>query len=74
MISFSVVNVQFPTRDKDGEVKVSFCGEELEHEFDQSCKCHLKTLLGDFSAADGQESILKPTIGNKSLLKIGTVI
>jgi hypothetical protein len=64
-----VLNVHAPTEDKTNEVKDSFY-EELEHVFDKFPKCHMKILLGDFSAKVGREDIFKPTIRNESLHEI----
>jgi hypothetical protein len=64
-----VLNVHGPTEDKTDYVKDTFY-EELERVLDKFPKCHMKILLGDFSAKVGKEDIFKPTIGNESLHEI----
>jgi exonuclease III len=59
------LNVYAPIEDKTVDVKDSFY-EELERVFDKFSKCHMKILLGDFSAKVGRKDIFKPTIGNES--------
>jgi hypothetical protein len=44
--------------------------EKLERVFDKFPKCHMKMLLGDFSAKVSRGDIFKPTIGNESLHEI----
>jgi hypothetical protein len=56
--------------DNIDDVKGSF-HKELECVFNNFPKCHMKILLGDFSAKVGMEDIFKPTIGNGALHKIG---
>jgi hypothetical protein len=50
----------------DNDIKDSFY-KELEQEFDQFSRYHMKILLGDFNAKVGREDIFKPIIGNESL-------
>jgi hypothetical protein len=47
------VNVYAPTEDKDDDIKDSFY-KELEQVFDQFPRCHMKILLGNFSAKVGR--------------------
>jgi hypothetical protein len=57
-----VLNVEAPTEDKTNDVD-SFC-EQLERVFCKFPNCHMKILLGDFSAKVSRENIFKPTFGN----------
>jgi hypothetical protein len=59
-----VLNVHAPAEDEIDR-KGTFC-EELERVFDKFLKCHMKILLGDFSAKD----VFKPTMGNDSYMKL----
>jgi len=43
--------------------------EELEQVFDRFTMHHTTIILGDHNAKFGRENILKPTIGNESLLQ-----
>jgi hypothetical protein len=58
--------VQAPTEDKDDDIKDNFY-KELEQEFDQFLRYHMKIMLGDFNAKVGMEEMFKPIIGNESL-------
>jgi hypothetical protein len=49
--------VHTPTEDKDDDIKDSFY-EELEQEFDQFLRYHMKMLSGDFNGKVGREGIL----------------
>jgi hypothetical protein len=64
-----VLNIHAPTEHKIDYIKDRFY-EELEQVFDKFPRCHMKILLGDFSAKAGREDIFKPTIGNESLHEI----
>jgi hypothetical protein len=61
-----VLNVDASTEHKDDDIKDSFY-EELEREFDQFPRYHMKILLGDFNAKVGREDIFKRIISNESL-------
>jgi hypothetical protein len=63
------VNIHAPTEVKIDDIKDSFY-EELECVFDKFSNCHIKMLLGDFSAKVGREDIFKPANGNESLHEI----
>jgi hypothetical protein len=58
-----VLDILTPKEAKIDDVKDSF-HKELERVFDKFHKCHMKNLLGDFSAKVGREDIFKLTIGN----------
>jgi exonuclease III len=64
-----VLNVHAPTGDKTDDVKDSFY-EELAYLFAEFSKYHMKILLGDLNAKEGNKDIFKPAIGNESLHKI----
>ncbi|KAJ4446465.1 hypothetical protein ANN_13161 [Periplaneta americana] len=57
--------------EKDDYIKDSFY-EELEHNFDQFPRYHMKILLGDFKAKVGREDIFRPTIGKEGLHAISS--
>jgi hypothetical protein len=48
--------------------------EEFERMFDKFPKCHMKILLGDFSAKVGKEDILNRQLGTKVYTKLGIVM
>jgi hypothetical protein len=48
--------------------------EELEQVFVHSAKYHLKSLLADFNAKVGRESIFTPTVWNEDSNDIGVRI
>jgi hypothetical protein len=58
-----VLNVHASTDDKIDYVRDSFY-EELGHMFDNFPKHHMNSLLQDFNAKVGKETIFKPTVGN----------
>jgi hypothetical protein len=64
-----VLNVHFPTEDKDDNIKDSFY-EELEQVFDQFPRHHMKIFLGDFNAKVGGGGLFKPITGNESLHEV----
>ena len=64
-----VINAHAPIEDKDDFIKDSFY-EELEQNFDQFPRYHLKILLGDFNAKTGQEDIFTLTIGKEVYIKL----
>jgi exonuclease III len=64
-----VLNMHAPCKDKGDDVKYDFY-EVLGRVFDHFPGYDMKTLLGDFSAKVGKESIFKPAIGNESLHEI----
>jgi hypothetical protein len=51
------------------DMKGIFC-DKLEHVLDKFCKCHMKILLGYFSAKVERENIFIPTAGNESVHEI----
>ena len=61
-----VLNVHAPGEEKSDDSKDSF-SKELEQDFDNFPKYHMKILLVDFNAKVGRENIFKPTIGNECL-------
>jgi hypothetical protein len=65
----TVLNVHATTEDNIDDVKGNLY-EVLERLFDKFAKCHMKILLGDFSAKVGKEDIFEPTIWNESLHEI----
>jgi hypothetical protein len=65
-----VLSIHAPTDDKTDDLKDSFY-EELERVVDKFPKCHMKFLLGDFSAEVGREVIYKPMNGNENSYEIG---
>jgi hypothetical protein len=64
-----VLNIDGPTQYTIDDVKDNLY-EELERVFDKFPKCHMKIMLGDFSAKVGREDIFKPAIWNESLHKL----
>jgi exonuclease III len=52
-----VLNVHFPTEDKEVDIKDSIY-KELKQVFDQFPRYHMKILVGDFNAKVGREDIL----------------
>jgi hypothetical protein len=63
------MNVRAPTEDKNYDI-MDECYEELEREFYQFPKYHMKILLGDFNANIGREYTFETTIGNESLHEV----
>ena len=61
-----VPNMHEQTEEKNDDWKDSFY-DELHKVFNHFPKCHVKVLLGDFSAKLGREDILKLTIWNERL-------
>ena len=61
-----VLNVHAPGEKKSDDSKDSFC-KELEQDFDNFPKYHVKILSGDFNAKVERENIFKLTIGNECL-------
>jgi hypothetical protein len=68
-VSDIVLSIHAPTEDKIDDAKDSFY-KELECASDKFPKCHIKILLGDFSAKVGSDNIFKQTIGDDSLHQI----
>jgi len=64
------MNVRAPTEDKNYDI-MDECYEELEREFYQFPKYHMKILLGDFNANIGTEDTFKIIIWNNSLFESG---
>jgi hypothetical protein len=61
---YSTKNESYDTKDSSYE--------ELERVFNQFLECHLKILLGDFSAKVGTKDIFKPTMANGSSINFST--
>jgi hypothetical protein len=57
-----ILYVHAQTEDKIDDIKDKFY-EELEHEFYQFSKYHMK--MFDFNAEVGREDVFKPTIGKE---------
>jgi hypothetical protein len=64
-----VLNMHAPTEDKTDDMREGIY-EELECEYDQFLKYHMKILWGNFNAKVGREDIFKPSMENESLQEI----